>query len=130
MYVNNVDIACSTSVDSGACLINYIKKNKSPYFLRAGMPGVKIPAVSISFSPLQYFQIGHGPIQPLYNWYMDSSPEVMRPGYEVYLSHPSYPGLRMRSYTVTPLIRFSGIYKDSLAFILYCGRCKARTFVI
>jgi hypothetical protein len=26
MYVNNVDIACSTSVDSGACLINHIKK--------------------------------------------------------------------------------------------------------
>jgi hypothetical protein len=28
MYVNNVDIACSTSVDSGACLINHTKKGK------------------------------------------------------------------------------------------------------
>jgi hypothetical protein len=36
MYVNNVDIACSTCVDSGACLINHIKKNMTASSVKMG----------------------------------------------------------------------------------------------
>jgi hypothetical protein len=44
MYVNNVDIACSTSVDNGACLINHIKKTHIFMEPKGSLPYSQLPA--------------------------------------------------------------------------------------